>query len=287
MQHIGQIEGTYHLDLAHSAIGFTVRHAGLTNVRGTFDSFHGYAIVDAGQPDDSALMVSIATASINTFAPDRDAHLRTADFFDAARFPAITFVATSFELLDEATVRIGGDLTIKDVTRALSLDLFHTGSAKDPFGNERVGFEGATRISRKDFGLTWNTALETGGWLVGDEISIEIDASAIKQLSEVPVEGETKLAGGADGYQVPAVIAPEQEQEFEARQDARPRRAMLEADEQVGSSDSETTNSAAASAPSRPSRALVDSPSDVERDPQPEKDERTNRGGWRALLRRG
>lgn len=225
MQRIDQIDGTYHLDAAHSAVGFTVRHAGLTKVRGTFDSFHGYAIIDAANPTDSALMVSMMTASINTFVADRDAHLRSPDFFDVEAYPTITYVGTSFQVLDDQHVRVEGDLTVKDVTRPLALEFSYTGGAKDPFGNERIGFEAATQISRKDFGLTWNAALASGGWLVSDEIRIEIEASAVKQLVEV-TEGDFE-------YLPPALpdFGDEELNEAFVRELGKPRRARSDDDD--------------------------------------------------------
>ncbi|MGO4956794.1 YceI family protein [Luteococcus sp. Sow4_B9] len=189
MQRITDIHGLYHLDLAHSSLGFSVRHAGLSRIRGTFDQFQGYALIDCANVENSALMVSISTASINTYVPDRDHHLRTSDFFDVQHFPAITFVATAFEILDDTNVQICGDLTIKDVTRPLSLVFEWTGSVTDPFGNERIGFESKLRIKRSDFGLTYNAALETGGWLIGDDIDLEIEASAVRQAAAMARRG--------------------------------------------------------------------------------------------------
>ena len=184
MDRIGEIDGVYHLDPAHSALGFTVRHAGLSRVRGTFDLCHGYAIIDSENVHDSAVMVRISAATINTMVPDRDAHLRSADFLDVEKFPAVTYVGTDFEILDEEHVRVAGDLTITDVTRPVELVLTFTGGATDPFGNRRIGFEGQVSISRKDFGLTWNAALETGGWLVADKVDLDIDVSTVQQAGQ-------------------------------------------------------------------------------------------------------
>ncbi|WP_420176846.1 YceI family protein [Luteococcus sp. OSA5] len=194
MHRISDIHGLYHLDLAHSALGFAVRHAGLSKVRGTFDQFQGYALIDCAHVENSALMVSISTSSINTFSAERDYHLRNNDFFDVARYPAITYVATEFAIVDDSHVQITGDLTIKDVTKQLTLVFEWTGSSTDPFGNERIGFEAHARIKRSDYGLTYNAALETGGWLIGDDIDLEIEASAVRQ-------GGTTARRGVANYQ--------------------------------------------------------------------------------------
>lgn len=194
MQSVRDIHGLYHLDLAHSALGFQVKHAGLSRIRGTFDHFQGYALIDCEDVTHSALMVTISTSSINTFVPDRDAHLRTSDFFDIHTYPAITFVATSFDILDDTHVQIGGDLTVKDTTNGLELVFEWTGSSTDPFGNERIGFEARTQIRRSDYGLTYNAALETGGWLISDEATIEVEASAIKKSHQAPVPDQQEGA---------------------------------------------------------------------------------------------
>lgn len=182
MLKLTELDGMYHLDPAHSSIAFVVRHAGIAKVRGTFESFHGWALLDGGQPDQSALLVSVKVSSINSRDANRDGHLRSPDFFDVARFPAITFVGTDFRILDDTHVEVDGDLTVRDVTRPVRVPFTHEGGAKDPFGNERVGFTGSTTISRADFGLTWNAALETGGVLVGDAVKLEFEVSAIRQV---------------------------------------------------------------------------------------------------------
>lgn len=178
---VSGLHGTYHLDPAHSSIGFVVRHAGIAKVRGTFESFHGWAMLDGTQPEHSALLVSVRVGSINSRDPNRDAHLRSADFFDVERRPAITFVGTGFGILDDTHVRVDGDLTVRDVTRPLSIEFTYEGGVLDPFGNERIGFTGHTTLSRAEFGLTWNAALETGGLLISDTVWLEFEVSAIKQ----------------------------------------------------------------------------------------------------------
>ena len=181
MLSLTQIDGMYHLDPTHSSIAFVARHAGIAKVRGTFESFHGWALVDGTTPGQSALLVSVKVSSINSRDANRDGHLRSADFFDVARFPAITFVGTDFRIIGEATVEVDGDLTVRDVTRPVRVLFEYEGGATDPFGHERIGFTGFTTISRADFGLTWNTVLETGGVLVSDAIKLEFEVSAIKQ----------------------------------------------------------------------------------------------------------
>jgi polyisoprenoid-binding protein YceI len=176
---VDDIAGDYTLDLTHTRIGFSARHAMVTTVRGQFNDFEGAAHLDTADPSASSAKVSIRAASITTGQADRDAHLRSADFFDADTFPELTFVTSSVTRGDASTWTVTGDLTIKGVTNPVSIDFESTGSAKDPYGNLRVGFEGSTSINRKDWGLTWNAALETGGVLVSDKIKLEFDVSAI------------------------------------------------------------------------------------------------------------
>lgn len=176
---VDDIAGDYTLDITHSRLGFSARHAMVTTVRGQFADFEGTAHVDTANPAASTAKVSIKAASIDTGNADRDGHLRSADFFDAETFPELTFVATDVARTDAVTWRITGDLTIKGVTNPVSIDFESTGSARDPYGNLRVGFEGSATISRKDWGLSWNAALETGGVLVSDKIKLEFDVSAI------------------------------------------------------------------------------------------------------------
>jgi polyisoprenoid-binding protein YceI len=176
---IEDVSGDYTLDVSHSRLGFSARHAMVTTVRGQFTEFEGVAHVDTANPSASSAKVNIRAASISTGQADRDAHLRSGDFFDTETFPELTFVATGVKRADATTWTVSGDLTIKGVTNPVSIDFESTGSARDPFGNLRVGFEGSTTINRKDWGLTWNAALETGGVLVSEKIKLEFDVSAI------------------------------------------------------------------------------------------------------------
>nr|WP_269204648.1 YceI family protein [Motilibacter deserti] len=168
------------MDVAHTRIGFVARHAMVTKVRGSFKEFEGRAHLDATDPTKSTAELTIKVASIDTGQEQRDAHLRTNDFFDAPSFPDLTFKSTSVEKLDDTTFRMTGDLTVKETTKPVSVEFEFTGSAKDPFGNLRAGFEGRTTINRKDWGVNWNAALETGGFLVSDKIVLEFDISAVK-----------------------------------------------------------------------------------------------------------
>jgi polyisoprenoid-binding protein YceI len=181
MSTVPDLTGDYELDPAHTRLGFVARHAMVTKVRGSFTSFAGKVHLDSADPTQSRAEVSIDVASINTNQEQRDGHLRTNDFFDADTYPQITFTSTGVEKVDDETYRLTGDLTIKDTTRSVTVEFEYGGTAKDPFGNTRVGFEGATEINRKDYGLTYNAALETGGILVGEKIKLEFDVSLVKQ----------------------------------------------------------------------------------------------------------
>ncbi|WP_395690262.1 YceI family protein [Nocardioides sp.] len=176
---VEDISGDYTLDPTHTRIGFSTRHAMVTTVRGQFTEFSGTAHVDAANPGASKVALSIQTASIDTGVADRDAHLRSADFFNADENKEITFVSTHVERNGDDWV-ITGDLTINQITKPVTVPFELTGSAQDPFGNLRIGFEGGTAISRKEWGVTWNAALETGGVLVSDKIKLEFDVSAIR-----------------------------------------------------------------------------------------------------------
>jgi polyisoprenoid-binding protein YceI len=182
-QVVEDITGDYTIDPTHTRLGFSARHAMVTTVRGQFQAFSGTAHVDAANPANSWVKVSIETASIDTGVADRDGHLKSPDFFDAEANPEITFVSTDVSR-DGDDWTIAGDLTIKGVSKPVSIEFESTGSARDPFGNLRVGFEGATSINRKDWGLTWNAALETGGVLVSEKVKLEFDISAIQNAAD-------------------------------------------------------------------------------------------------------
>jgi polyisoprenoid-binding protein YceI len=174
------LTGTYAIDPAHSRIGFVARHAMVTKVRGSFNEFEGTGHFDAEDPAKSHLQLTIKAASIDTRNGDRDAHLRSNDFFDMAQYPEITFSSTSVEQVDADNYRVIGDLTIKGVTKPVTVDFVYTGAAVDPFGNHRIGLEGKATVNRKDWGVNWNAALEAGGVLVSEKVALEFEVSAIR-----------------------------------------------------------------------------------------------------------
>jgi polyisoprenoid-binding protein YceI len=180
---LDDIAGDYSLDSAHSRLGFSARHAMVATVRGQFDDFTGTAHVDTANPANSQVEVSIVANSISTGNEQRDGHLLSGDFFESEQFPTITFRSTDVSR-DGDDWTITGDLTIKGVTHSIAVPFEFSGSAQDPFGNTRVGFEGGTTIKRSDWGMSFNAALETGGVLVSDKIKLEFDISAIKNVPE-------------------------------------------------------------------------------------------------------
>ena len=171
---------TLQIDRAHSEVGFQVRHL-LSRVRGRFTDFSGTIEFEESSPEASSVTFTVRTASIDTNQPDRDAHLRSEDFFAAEKYPTLTFTSTSIVARGARQYDVTGDLTIRGVTRSIVLPVSYLGSAKDPWGNEKLAFETEVTIDRKDFGLTWNAALETGGLLVGDEVRITISLQAQAQ----------------------------------------------------------------------------------------------------------
>jgi polyisoprenoid-binding protein YceI len=172
--------GTYALDASHSQVGFAVRHVMVSKTRGRFSDFAG--TVEIGEnPLESSVAVTIQTASIDTRDEQRDGHLRSGDFFDAEAFPTMTYESRSVRQVGEGRYIVDGDLTIKDVTKPVPLELTFEGGAADPWGGTRIGFSAKAELDREAFGLTWNQALETGGVLVGKKVSIEIEAEAVRQ----------------------------------------------------------------------------------------------------------
>ncbi|THA25001.1 polyisoprenoid-binding protein [Streptomyces sp. RKND-216] len=175
------LTGAYTLDPAHTRIGFVARHAMVTKVRGAFNDFTGTARIDGAHPEESSVELTIKAESIDTRNADRDGHLRSNDFLDMAQYPEITFRSTGVRATGDDTFDVTGDLTIKGVTRPVTVPFTYEGNATDPFGNSRIGLEGSTTINRQDFGITWNAALETGGFLVSDKITLEFEVSAVRQ----------------------------------------------------------------------------------------------------------
>jgi polyisoprenoid-binding protein YceI len=174
------LTGTYAIDPTHSRIGFVARHAMVTKVRGSFNEFDGSGFFDEEDPSQSTLQLTIKAASIDTRNADRDAHLRSNDFFDMETYPEITFASTDVHQVDGEHYRVTGDLTIKGVTRPVTVDFEYTGAAVDPYGNRRIGFEGQTTVNRKDWGVNWNAVLDAGGVLVSEKVTLEFEVSAIR-----------------------------------------------------------------------------------------------------------
>ncbi len=175
---------TWKIDNAHTVIEFAVRHMMISTVRGRFERFDGSVDFNTADPASSSVEVKIEAASINTNEPQRDHHLRSADFFEAEKYPYLAFKSTKIEKLDETTGRIHGDLTIRNITHPVVLETEYNGQAKSPWGKLSAGFTANTKINRKDWNLVWNQALETGGVLVGDEIKIHIELEITQTAPE-------------------------------------------------------------------------------------------------------
>ena len=171
----------WRMDPTHTHAEFGVRHLMISTVKGHFSEVAGTVVVEDGDPTTAQVDVTIGVASIDTRVGQRDDHLRSADFFDAERFPTITFRSTKVDPVGDDRYEVLGDLTIRDVTRPVTLDAQGLGSLRDPWGNERAGYTATARIDRKDFGLLWNQALETGGVVVGDEVKIELEVELVRE----------------------------------------------------------------------------------------------------------
>ncbi len=171
---------SYQIDLAHSQVQFTVRHMMISKVRGVFEKFSGDIHLDEKNPANTKVEVKVETATVNTREPKRDEHLRSADFFDAGNYPTMDFTSKRVDVTSSTTANLVGDLTIRDVTREVVLEVVYAGAAKSPWGTTSFGFSGHTVINRKDWNLTWNAALETGGMLVSDEVSIDIELELVQ-----------------------------------------------------------------------------------------------------------
>jgi polyisoprenoid-binding protein YceI len=177
------ITDTLTVDKTHSEVTFQVRHL-LTKVRGQFDDYEGAIRFDAERPEDSSVELRIRVASINTFLAERDQHLRSADFFDAAAHPEVLFKSTAIRTQGAGRFEVTGDLTLRGMTRSVTLPVTFLGMASDPWGNTRAGFELETTLNRKDFGMQWNVALDQGGLLLGDEVKVAINLETIKSRAE-------------------------------------------------------------------------------------------------------
>ena len=177
---------SWQIDASHSHIYFTARHMMISKVRGQFESFDGTIDFDPENPENTTVDISIAIDSLTTRDDQRDNHLKSPDFFDASQYPTMSFKSTRVEQIDENRGKLFGDLTIRDVTKPVVLDVDHAGQAKSPWGTISAGFSGSTTVNRKEWGLNWNQALETGGVLVGDKINIEIELELVNQEEAVP-----------------------------------------------------------------------------------------------------
>jgi polyisoprenoid-binding protein YceI len=183
---------TWQIDPAHSEIQFSARHMMISTVRGRFKRFSGTVEADEQNPTTARVEVQIDAASIDTGDDKRDTHLRSPDFLNVEQYPYITFKSTKIEQRDATHGQITGNLTIRDVTKPVILEVEYAGMAKSPWGTISAGFSAHTRINRKDWGLNWNVALETGGWLVSDEIRVDIEVELVKQLEQAKQEAEAE-----------------------------------------------------------------------------------------------
>lgn len=188
------ITGHWDIDPSHSRLGFSTRHAMVSRVRGAFNDVSGSADI-ADDLADSKAEVIIQTASVDTRSEGRDEHLRSADFFDVETYPEIRFVSSAIDEVDEGSYIVTGELTIRDTTKTVSVPLELIGVDTDPFGNLRAGLEGSRRIDRKDWGVTWNTKLDSGGVLVSDKITLEFELSLIKNLAEAAPADSSETTG--------------------------------------------------------------------------------------------
>jgi polyisoprenoid-binding protein YceI len=177
---------SWKIDNAHTQIGFTVRHMMISKVRGNFEKFSGTVNLDPDKPANTSVDIQIETASVNTREPQRDAHLRSADFFNSEVYPLMTFKSRLVEMTGKNTASLVGDLTIRGVTKEVVVNVEFLGQAKSPWGTTSAGFSGSTKINRKDFDLTWNKTLETGGVLVSDEIEISIELELVQVPETAP-----------------------------------------------------------------------------------------------------
>ncbi|MFZ1399427.1 MAG: YceI family protein [Candidatus Promineifilaceae bacterium] len=171
----------WQIDSSHSHVNFTARHMMISKVRGAFEKFSGTVNFDEANPTNTTVNIEVDLSSINTRDAQRDGHLQSPDFFDVANYPTMKFVSTRVEQVDANNGRLFGQLTIKDVTKEVVLDVAYAGVAKSPWGTESAGFSASGNLNRKDWGLTWNQTLETGGVLVGDKINLEIELELVKQ----------------------------------------------------------------------------------------------------------
>ncbi len=177
---------SWQVDPAHTQINFSVRHMMISRVRGQFEKFSGSVALDEANPANTRVDFQIETASINTREPQRDGHLRSPDFFNVEAYPYMTFQSKRVEILDDSHARLTGDLTIRNIRREVTLEVEYSGRARSPWGTVSVGFTASAKINRKDWELTWNQALETGGVLVSDEVDISIELELVQVAETQP-----------------------------------------------------------------------------------------------------
>lgn len=177
------LTGDYDIDTVHSRLGFAAKHAMVTTVRGKFNSYTADVHLDEADVANSTARLEIDAASVDTGNEQRDDHIRTADFFEVDKHPTITFVSTSAERKSDSEFVLHGDLTIRGITKPVSIDFEQTGAAVDPWGNFRVGFEGSTKINRTDWGVSFNAPLGSGGLVISEKITLEFDIAAVRRAS--------------------------------------------------------------------------------------------------------
>lgn len=178
---------TWSIDKGHSEVSFQIRHF-VTNMRGRFTDFGGTIVTDSAAPEKSTVEFKIVAASIDTASADRDKHLRSADFFDVEKFPEITFVGKSIKVTGKDAFAVTGTLTMRGVAKEVTLPVTFSGTAKDPWGNQRAGFETAITINRKDFGINWNKALDQGGFVLSEEVKVAINLEVLQKKPEAPAK---------------------------------------------------------------------------------------------------
>jgi polyisoprenoid-binding protein YceI len=181
---LASLTGEWMIDPAHSRIGFSVRHAMVTTVHGSFGAYDSRLYFDGRNPTRSGAEIVVHTASVDTGVEQRDAHVMGPEFLDAARYPQMSFISTAVLLVGKDVYRMTGDLTIRGVTRSVELDLTYIGHVTDPFGYERVGFDGTTTINRVDWGLTYNARLAQGGAMVSERLRLQFDIAAIRSVPQ-------------------------------------------------------------------------------------------------------
>lgn len=194
-----EVNGDWEFDPAHTRIGFSAKHAMVTTVRGAFNNVTGHLHVDTEHPENSWAKVTMDVTSVDTRNAQRDEHLRSSDFFEADKWPEITFVSTHIEEVDDRAFSVTGELTIRDVTRQVMIPLALIGIETGAYGELRAGFEGSRRLNRRDFGLEWNTPLDSGGVLVSEKITLEFEISAVKSVpAEEPEEPDDDSPDSSD-----------------------------------------------------------------------------------------